>query len=538
MISATHHVMIVCFAAAISASNLDADMIMVPAHRQQQTTRVLTASPPCTLCFDGGPPLRPEQDLTLAIQEQGYGEMLASVGITHVSCGMVPGLLPLLPGGGLNSTQCESLQQVGVTVCGCLADENSTAIPSLSPSFACRLCSAGGDPSKSNVDVSDLLDGINTTCDDATEMVVNVADDQCTALQNSFATRCNCEERNTSTNSTVTNHSQPTQTAHPDQCTLCWDGSVPTLRDKDMTKILTESKYTQGYVAALNLTSLTCGQLNMIMTLINLNVSSTACSFAQRGLGGICGCPPVPNNCVFCPDDLAIPLPDELYLYSLYEFQTALTCEETDYVVTQLHADNDVCWRAQQTSFACGCNGGNRKYMGAKTTGQRAALAWIPRVSGTLSLLGSLYVAVDVIQRYATKKPFSPRASNSIQSRPVYDSIVGIMAGFDAIMSICWILSSSPSWKYDTHGGPSGIYGAVGTADSCKWQGFFAQLSGIASLFYNVVLAFYYLLVIVYSVREERIKKYSFFLLAPPIVLAVVLAVKGWPFYTSALINY
>jgi hypothetical protein len=534
MVLGMQHVMIVLLAVVISACNPVTVVVAELADRQQQEARTLqSTTEACTLCNDGNPPMRPQQDLTSTLEEQGYTELLASVGITKVSCGMVPGLLPLIPGGGLNSTQCESLQQVGVTVCGCLAAENGTAVPSKSPSFACRLCPAGGDPATGDVDVSDLLVDIDATCDDVTKMVVNVADDQCTVVQRSVAKRCSCEEQPTTTNSAVSNHSQPAETTHPNQCTLCWDGSVPTLYDKDMTKILTESKYTHGYVAALNLTNVTCGQLNVIMTLANLNISTDPCYFVQTGLGGICGCPPVPNNCVFCPHDSVIPFPNKLFLYSRYNFQTLLTCKEVDGVITQLGNDEDICWRVHQTSFACGCNGGEKQYLGTKTHGQKAALAWLPRISGTLSLLGSLYIVVDVVKRYAKKKKL-PRNTGTVQSRPVYDSIVGIMASCDAMFSVCWILSTAPAYKSEVHGGPSGIYGAFGTQESCRLQGFFVQLSGIASLFYNVVLAFYYLLVIVYSVREERIKKYSFFLLTPPIILAVVLAVKGWRFYTSA----
>jgi hypothetical protein len=94
------------------------------------------------------------------------------------------------------------------------------------------------------------------------------------------------------------------------------------------------------------------------------------------------------------------------------------------------------------------------------------------------------------------------------QSRPAYDSLVGMMAGFDIITSICWILSSAPIWQYDTYGGPSGVYGAVGTMGTCKAQVYFFQLGTIASLFYSVTLSVYYLLVIVYGMRESQAKAY------------------------------
>jgi hypothetical protein len=192
---------------------------------------------------------------------------------------------------------------------------------------------------------------------------------------------------------------------------------------------------------------------------------------------------------------------------------------------------------AHEYNYACGCNGGEREYIGAESPGQRAALAWIPRVSGGLSLLGSLYIVVDVLLRYMTRHPLnSTRAVTSVSPRPVYDSLVGTMAAFDAVTSICWILSTAPTWKYDRYGGPSGVYGAVGNWETCQAQGFFFQLSGITSLFYNVALAVHYMLVIVYSIREETIKKWRLLLLVPPVVIGVLVSIRGLPYYTTVLI--
>ena len=51
------------------------------------------------------------------------------------------------------------------------------------------------------------------------------------------------------------------------------------------------------------------------------------------------------------------------------------------------------------------------------------------------------------------------------------------------------------------------VWGASGTIGTCTTQGFFAQLS-LSTVFYNGFLSVYYLLVIKYGWKEERIRRY------------------------------
>jgi hypothetical protein len=488
----------------------------------------------CTLCSNGSPPPLPENDLTPIVQGQGYDGFLEMVGITHVSCAMVPTLLPLIPS-GLNATQCDHLQEAGAAVCGCAGGEATSSDPAKSPSRGCPLCVAGVDPSRKGADVSDLFGRFQnvTTCQDVTTLQVNLTEDGCREVQQTLSGLCGCDDANQTANSTEPDRGKQ---ANPVECTLCWDGSEPALSKKDMSRILTESRHTKVHFASLNHTNVTCGQLDILLPMLGDQLTDSSCGFIQAGLGGVCGCPPVPSYCDFCPNDPEVPWPDTPFPYSRYEFDTELSCREISDAVTQLNEDDFRCYRARLVSFVCGCNGGERQYFGTNSTGQRAALAWIPRVSGLLSLLGSVCIVVDVLVRYSKKKTMLPRTSNNNQARPVYDSLVGAMAGFDAITSICWILSSAPTWKHDRFGGPSGVYGALGNEATCSAQGFVLQFSAIASLFYNVALSVYYLLVIVYSVREERIKKHGLGLLLPPIAIATVVAVRGLPHYTTVII--
>jgi hypothetical protein len=547
--------------AIVAVISVDAAAAYSEVRRVQQGILPPKATGSCDVCMDGSPPPFPDNDLTPAVEAEGYSELLASIGITQVSCGTAQTLLPLIPG-GLNRTQCDSLQQAGVAVCGC-ADGSDATAPSKSPvvsfpsrgsvdsSSFCSFCGEGIDPSLETEDVPELFSSFDTdvTCDEVTTLGLNLTGDRCTQLQRRVSKRCGCEEPPSSVSLTPTDPPSlsetvpgtlsQNQTAAPipsSRCTLCWDGSVPTSINKDMTRILTGSQLTRAYMLSFNLTNVTCGQLNLLLSILG-GFDDSSCYFIQKGLGGICGCLPPVDSCVFCPDDPTIPFPDRPFPYSKYKFETELTCSEISGVIAQLPVNDEFCTKAHSTNFACGCNEGNRQYLGTKSTGQRAALAWIPRVSGGLSLLGSLYIVIDVVLRCSNRPALALTITRSgIQQRPVYDTLVGVMAGFDAVTSVCWVLSSAPSWKHDQFDAPSGVYGALGNYETCKTQGFFLQLSATGSLFYNVVLAVYYYLVIVYSAREERIKKYIFVFLAPPAVVAVFVSLRGLPYYTTVFI--
>jgi hypothetical protein len=79
------------------------------------------------------------------------------------------------------------------------------------------------------------------------------------------------------------------------------------------------------------------------------------------------------------------------------------------------------------------------------------------------------------------------------------------MSAFDVFGSIAWGLTTLPIPEYE-YGEPSGIYGARGNEKTCKTQGFFIQL-GYTSIFYNMSLSFYFLMVVRYGMRENQIKK-------------------------------
>jgi hypothetical protein len=205
------------------------------------------------------------------------------------------------------------------------------------------------------------------------------------------------------------------------------------------------------------------------------------------------------------------------------------TCEEPDRVdpdvdVTatcdKLHEafDNgwypatiEFCIAAEQTSHKCPvfCD---QAYLGADTEPKKRALVWMSRVSAFLSMMGACYILYDV-------------GSDKKNRKTVYHQLLFGMASFDIFTALAWGFATAPIPKENFW-----IYGAVGNEATCKTQAFFIQL-GLTSVFYNVSLAVYYLLVIVYAWRERGLVKIRHYLHGFPITFGVVLAFGGIPVY-------
>jgi len=133
--------------------------------------------------------------------------------------------------------------------------------------------------------------------------------------------------------------------------------------------------------------------------------------------------------------------------------------------------------RAEEVSFACPlfCD---QPYLGADTDSKKVALIWMARSSTFLTVFGAGDILYDV-------------GSNPKNRKTVYHQLLFAMAAFDVVTGLAWALSTTPVPKDKFW-----IYGAVGNIATCKIQAFLVQL-GFTSIFYNVSLALYYLLVIV-----------------------------------------
>jgi hypothetical protein len=313
------------------------------------------------------PPSIPDQDLTPVIEAQGYADLLGAVGITQVSCEMIPALLPLIPG-GINNTQCDSLQELAGPLCGCRSADTSSPSPSphqvLTPASPadtvdCALCDPTANLSLVTVDVLNytILESFaNTTCDQLTSMSVSLLADHCPAMQNFVAEQCGCKPETgeptqpqassqsptlapADTDSGSGSGQQPCSVMSNGKCSLCWNGLAPSLVDKDITRLLIGNPQSREILKNFSLNNVTCGQVHTLLPLLADKIDDASCWFIQTGIGGVCGCPPVVDNCVFCPGEPVLPEPEKLYPYSGLYIETVLTCEETANVVTQLHSD-------------------------------------------------------------------------------------------------------------------------------------------------------------------------------------------------------
>jgi len=182
------------------------------------------------------------------------------------------------------------------------------------------------------------------------------------------------------------------------------------------------------------------------------------------------------------------------------------------------HIDNDArpasienCELADEAWATCNFCSPDIPYLGADTQTKKAVLAWLPRVSAVLSMLGASYILWDVC--HASK-------------RTVYHGLLFFMAVFDFCTAGAWAFTTAPIPTIDLY--TDYVYGVAGNDAFCKAQAFFIQL-GVASVFYNAALATYYWLVIVRGWTEHRLQKpWPLALLhGPPLIIGLALAFGG-----------
>lgn len=144
---------------------------------------------------------------------------------------------------------------------------------------------------------------------------------------------------------------------------------------------------------------------------------------------------------------------------------------------------------------------------------QSKTLALLPKFTGFLSLLGSLFIFQDVVFH---KKPI----------HRVYHRLVLGLSCSDMLASIVNILSTWPIPE-----GTTGVYLASGTTQTCTAQGFFNELGNLATPIYNASLCAYYVLVIRNSWAEDRIRtRAEPWMHIMPIAIAFTIAILGIPF--------
>lgn len=181
-----------------------------------------------------------------------------------------------------------------------------------------------------------------------------------------YSQECGCLQNN----NTLPTPTTPDQ-ATSETCTLCRDGSEPLNLEKDLSEKLLKLFGTSG----------TCQSLADSLKIATKGNSET-CRAAQTNFGGLCGCPPVENYCVLCPNDKRIPEPDTVIEHIERDYGLTVTCQNFTEYLNQIPADDRLCWESQQYAFLCGCNNGIRGVMGANTRIKERVLVWIPRLTG------------------------------------------------------------------------------------------------------------------------------------------------------------
>ncbi|CAB9503330.1 expressed unknown protein [Seminavis robusta] len=155
----------------------------------------------------------------------------------------------------------------------------------------------------------------------------------------------------------------------------------------------------------------------------------------------------------------------------------------------------------------------DKNYLGATTQAQKRALIWLSRVAAILSFLGASYILYDTL------------SDKKARTTTYHQLLVG-MATFDIVTAFAWRFATLPI-DADKAGH---VEGAMGNAATCKTQAFFIQL-GFTSVFFNVSLAIYYVLVVAQGWKEFQLQKIRLYLLSGPVVVGLGLAFGALPIY-------
>lgn len=430
--------------------------------------------------------------------------------------------------------ECGLVQSIS-TLCGCpLRDE------------ACSLCVDGNAvpeqsletqvPLPSDFETAALLLGENIIAPTASCQVVQAYAQSkkegrkgCLDLQQNFGAACDCplapntdDSTSNESNSTIINEG-----TGEENCGFCRKGANTMVPEKDLSaqllpvmtleEIASWEKYSNG----TGTTNLTCGSLEAWHH--SLQNDDIVCRPDWgKAVKGLCQCPAREDMCRVCADSV-MTNPDislASMLSSLSPIELNLTCRDMKSVSTQYKSNGAYCFLVEHFQFLCGCDGvTERLYLGADTSKQKRWLAWFPRIFATFSLLGSISILRDVLK-------------DSRKRRQIYPQLVMAMSVGDICSSIAWFMSTWPLPAQE-YGFDSDVYGASGTAGTCATQGFLLQL-GFTGIFYNASLCVYYMVVIVYRMRDSQLQRYKFHV--PPVVIGLALALAGLPHYTSILV--
>jgi hypothetical protein len=117
------------------------------------------------------------------------------------------------------------------------------------------------------------------------------------------------------------------------------------------------------------------------------------------------------------------------------------------------------------------------------------------------------------------------------KKKTVSSELLFALSCFDIIGSIGYALTSFPTPQEDS------IFGSGGNKASCATQGFLIQL-GTTSMYLNVSITFYYLLVVQYSWRDYMVRKKWIYraMFAVPITIGFAFALSGIPWFDNVVL--
>ena len=141
---------------------------------------------------------------------------------------------------------------------------------------------------------------------------------------------------------------------------------------------------------------------------------------------------------------------------------------------------------------------------------QKQSLAIIPKCTGFLSLVGSIYILQDIL------------GNKTKRSKSTYHRILLGLSTFDCISSIVNILSTWPSPSSLDH-----VYLAFGTTATCTIQGFFNELSNVTTPLYTASLTLRVCLVILKDWKESQIQKYEYLFHIIPVSVGIIMSICG-----------
>jgi len=142
---------------------------------------------------------------------------------------------------------------------------------------------------------------------------------------------------------------------------------------------------------------------------------------------------------------------------------------------------------------------------------QQVALAIVPKITASLSLIGSGYIVFDGWRSKRRTK----------RDRNTYHRLITGLSICDMVMSMGIFFSTWPMPE-----GTPNIYGAVGNTRTCTAQGFFEQI-GVSAVMYNGSLSTFYYLRVRRGWPLSRIVKAEPWLHAIPLIFGLATMVAG-----------